>query len=188
MIKSIVGPMFAGKSNVLINHYMNIWNKKSVKCFKPLLDTRDNCVIKSRNLNMDIPAIGIDKFEDMLLHIDSSTKTIFIDEAQFIDGNYQVLSDISVELDIDIYVSGLNMTYQQKPFGSMPQIMAMSQDIEFVNAVCNDCNKPAPYVYNVDEFDGDILVGDSGYMSLCRNCLYKRKNTRNLSLIKKSID
>ncbi len=178
MIKSIVGPMFAGKSSVLINRYQAIWRKETVRCFKPIIDTRDvndgDYLIKSRNSNEGIVAIGINTFEDILNYLDDSVNTILIDEAQFIGGNYLVLSEISLVLDIDIYVGGLNMDYEQKPFGYMPQIMAISQEVEFVPAVCYDCNKPAYFVYN-DTQTETINVGDSGYVSLCRNCLEKRK-------------
>lgn len=173
MIKTFTGPMFSGKTNEALNTYKKIWNKEHVMCFKPSLDTRDNGIIKSRDFKEGIKAINIDKFEDILDYLKDDTKTIFIDEAQFLTGNYQILNYLSILNNIDIYISALNMNTYQEPFGLIGNILAISDYIVNTKAICYDCNKEATYSYNDEEISG-IKVGDNNYYPLCRECLIKR--------------
>ena len=102
-------------------------------------------------------------------------RTIFIDEAQMIKGNVSVLSYLSIAKDMDIYVSGLNMTSEQDPFLTMPQILAISDDIKVIKASCFDCGRDASYTYFEGEKTEAIVVGDEGYIPLCSRCLEKRR-------------
>lgn len=182
MIKTYVGPMFSGKTSVALSVYRKIWNKGHIRCFKPRIDTRDFGLIKSRDFEEGIEARCIDYLEEIMDYIDDSVKTIFIDEAQFLRGSYQVLSYLSIVRDIDIHISGLNMDGNQKPFGLMPQILAISDEIINIPAVCYDCNKDASYTFTLDDLSKDnIKVGDSGYIPLCRSCLLKRLGKDNLA-------
>jgi thymidine kinase len=174
MIKVFTGPMFSGKSTALINEYTNIWNKELVKCFKPSKDNRDYSVLYSRNIKDKIPAKCIKSVDEIPNLIDSNTKTIFIDEIQFLTGDVRVLIDLSIMNDIDIYVAGLNMTSEQKPFGIMPQVLAIADEVQECKAVCYDCNRPASYTYSIKPKSDDILVGSSEYIPLCRKCLSLR--------------
>ena len=180
MINTYVGPMFSGKSDSLINIYSKIWNKDIVMAFKPKNDTRDENYIKSKNSDLIIPAYYIEYLEEIYDYIDEREKngkhvsTIFIDEAQFLKGSVDVLTDLSVNYDIDFYIGGLNMTSEQKPFGLMPYIMAVSENVDVIKGFCVECNKPSIYTYYEGEKDSDVLVGDGNYTSLCRKCLAKK--------------
>ena len=177
MIKSFVGPMFSGKSDRLITLYNNIYRKDLVVSFKPNIDSRDGAYIKTRNSELSIPAICIENLDEIPQYVvDKGIRTVLIDEAEFLNGDVQVLVDLSVIFDIDFYIAGLNMTSEQKPFGIMPDILAVSDEIENVAGFCCDCNRPSIYTYYENEDkDSDVLVGDSGYLSLCPSCLRKRK-------------
>ena len=61
-----------------------------------------------------------------------------------------------------------------KPFGIMPEIMAISDEIVLLHASCNDCNRDASYTYYNGSKDSDILVGNDNYIALCPKCLRKR--------------
>lgn len=176
MIKSYVGPMFSGKSDGIISLYNNIYRKDLVLCFKPQIDTRDGASIKSRNNDLTVPAIIINDLSEIPTYvIDKGIRTVIIDEAEFLTGDVQILVDLSVLYEIDFYIAGLNMTSEQQPFGIMPDILSVSDEIENVKGFCTDCNRPSVYTYyeNNDK-SNDVLVGDSGYTSLCPNCLKKR--------------
>ena len=176
MIKCFVGPMYSGKTTAMINMYNKIWNKDNVMCFKPKTDDRDYGLIKSRDFKDGIKAICIDKLEEIYQYMEDNTKTLFIDEAEFLKGDVRVLVDLSINREIDIYIAGLNMTAEQKPFGLMPYIMAVSDNIEIIPGVCYICNKPAYYTYYEGEKTTDILVGNTNYLPLCASCLYKKRN------------
>ena len=177
MIHVKTGPMFSSKSASLIERYNNIWNKEKVMCFKPKVDDRDLGIIKSRTSDTKIEAICIQDLDEIYEHIDEKIRTIFIDEIQFLTGDVSVLLNLSINHDIDFYVSGLNMTSEQKPFGIMPQVLAVADEIEILPASCYDCNKDAAYsYYEAGDKNGTILVGSDGYIPLCASCLRKRNS------------
>ena len=81
-------------------------------------------------------------------------------------------------IDLDIYIAGLNMTSEQAPFGIMPQLLSIADDIEILHASCNECNRDAIYTYYDGKKKGDILVGNDNYIALCARCLRRKKNER----------
>ena len=106
MIKTFTGPMFSGKTTALLTTYFNMWNKTNILCFKPKINTRDEG-IKSKNIKDNVSAIEIDDLIEIKDYIKKNTKTIFIDEANFLKGDVNVLVELSVDENIDIYVCGL---------------------------------------------------------------------------------
>lgn len=166
--------MFSGKTSALLTTYFNMWNKSNIMCFKPKINTRDDG-IKSKNIKENVSAIEIDDLSEIMGYIKKNTRTIFIDEANFLNGDVGVLTQLSVDKNIDIYVAGLNMTSEQKPFGIMPNILAVSDYIEISKSYCTVCNREASFTYFEGNKSDDIEVGDSGYISLCEDCLRKRR-------------
>lgn len=177
MIRSYVGPMFSGKSDSLIKIYKSIWNKDLIVAFKPRRDTRDGAFIKSKNFQEKIPAILIDDVSEIVDYLkDSTYRTILIDEAELLKGDAAILVDLSVILEIDINIAGLNMTSEQEPFGIMGDILAISDEVEVINGSCQDCARPSVYSYYMgNDKDGQVKIGDN-YISLCPRCLKMRKN------------
>lgn len=184
MIHVKTGPMFSSKSAVLIERYNNIWNKEKVVCFKPRVDDRDFGIIKSRTTDTKIDAYCIRDLSEIYSYINDQTRTIFIDEIQFLTGDVSVLLDLSINRDIDFYVSGLNMTSEQVPFGLMPQVLAVADEIEILRASCFDCNKDAQFsYYEAGGKESTILVGSDGYIPLCASCLKKRREKINAPIL-----
>lgn len=175
MIKTFTGPMHSGKTEQMIDVYKQIYNKDCIKVFKPLKDTRDFCVMKSKTYDLEVPAIGIDRFEEIFEYIDEKTRTIFLDEVQLMEGNLSVLSYLSIAEDMDIYLGGLNQTSEQEPFLLMPQVLSISDKVENIPASCYDCGREATKTYYEGKKDEAIKVGDEGYFPLCNRCLMKRR-------------
>lgn len=182
MITTFTGPMHSSKTASLIVVYNKIWNKNHIKVFKPRKDTRDPGVLKSKDFEETIPAIEIDKLEEILSNIDESTRVILIDEIQWLEGDVGILSYLSIVQDMDIYTAGLNMTSEQKPFGIMPYVLAISDTVENIRASCYDCGRDASLTYYELEKTEDTLVGDDGYVPLCPACLKRREGDNNLKL------
>lgn len=175
MIKVYTGPMFSGKSDAILNDYDHIYHKSKILLFKPKIDTRDFGVVRTRN-NKEVPAILIKDLKEIYNHLEDKITTIFLDEANFIEGDVSILIDLSIKRDLDIYISGLNLTSELKPFGIMPEIMAIADEIIFKHASCNECNRDASYTYYNGTKDKDILVGNDNYIALCARCLRKKLN------------
>lgn len=189
MITTFVGPMYAGKSDYLIKVYKKIWNKEHVMAFKPNRDTRDGAYIASRNYEERIPAVFIDSIDEIpSLIADKSIRTIFIDEAQFLNGDVSILTDLSVLYDIDFYIAGLNMTSEQVPFDKITEILAISNNVTNITGSCQDCSRPSVYTfYELGNKTENTLVGNDGYISVCPSCLKARRKSKMLTLTKKEV-
>lgn len=178
MIKIITGPMFSGKSNTLLADYEKKYHKQKILLFKPKLDTRDYGFLKTRQ-GKKVAAILIDDLSEIKDHLTPLISTVFIDEANFLTGEATTLLDLSIDAEIDIIISGLNLTSEQLPFGIMPNLMAIADEIVFKNASCNDCNRDAIYTYYDGHKLDSILVGNDDYIALCSRCLKKRHEQKN---------
>ena len=166
MITTFIGPMFSGKSDKLIEVYNKIYNKDNIICFKPVDDSRDLGVISSRNKQSQLKCYLINRFEDILfilkgLNTPFLGKIILIDEAQFIKGNVQYLNYLSIKLDYDIYISGLSLTSNLKPFGCMAEILSISDNIVKLWAHCYYCGRRADYTRCLE------------YIPVCKNHIDK---------------
>lgn len=183
MIKTFVGPMYSEKSESLIEIYKRMVHKELIMAFKPRSDKRDSNVIKSKSSETEIPAIFIDDLGEIKNYIiNQNIHTIFIDEVEMLTGDARELLDLSVLYDIDIYIAGLNMTGEQKPFGIIGDVLAVSDEIVNKTGFCDDCNKTSYYslyLGNEDLPSNGVSIGDENYVVLCTNCLRKRMNARN---------
>lgn len=177
MIKVITGPMFSGKSDELLEEYDKKYHKSKILLFKPLIDTRDYGVVKTR-IGKEIPAILIKDLKEIKKYLDKKITTIFIDEANFLIGDAKILLDLSINKDIDIFIAGLNLTSEQELFGIMPNILAVADQVVIKTASCNDCNRDAIYTYYDGKKLDDILVGNENYIALCSSCL-RMRNKKN---------
>ena len=178
MITTFIGPMFSGKSDKLIEVCNKIYNKDNIICFKPVDDSRDLGVISSRNKQSQLKCYLINRFEDILfilkgLNTPFLGKIILIDEAQFIKGNVQYLNYLSIKLDYDIYISGLSLTSNLKPFGCMPEILSISDNIVKLWAHCYYCGRRADYTRCLVDKVKDVLVGNEEYIPVCKNHIDK---------------
>lgn len=167
------GPMFSGKTNALLSAYERaaIAGKK-VKAFKPTIDDRFGTdVIKSRRFG-EIEATCISSLKELKKY---DAEVYIIDEFQFLEGDIKIIQDLADEKDKYFYISGLDMTAEKKPFGLMPQLLAVADKVEKFVAICNDCkDEKATYSYFLGKKNTDIVVGNHEYIPLCRKCMQKR--------------
>lgn len=169
MIKVITGAMFSGKSFELIELLKEL-DMNTVKIFKPNIDTRDKGIIKSRATAKEYKALLIDDLKEIPQYIDNNTKTIVIDETQFLTGDISIIVDLHLK-GYDFIIAGLNLTSERKPFGLMRDIMCIATDIKILKAKCICCDRiNADYTYSIKNKKEDILVGEY-YIPICRECL-----------------
>lgn len=174
MITVFTGPMFSGKSSKLIEIYSSMHYTSKIIAFKPSKDIRDKTKIKSREYIKDIEANVIKSLDEIPKYLDNTRKVIMIDEVQFLKGDTKILLDLSVKEDYEIYISGLALTSEQKPFGKMPDILAIADKIEWLTADCHYCGREAKFTKCLEEKDEEILVGSNQYIPVCKYCLKDR--------------
>lgn len=170
-IEVICGSMFSGKTEELIRRLRRAQIAKlQVEIFKPKTDTRyDETAVVSHDLN-SIHSTPVDHSSAILLY-GSNSQIVGIDEAQFFDDE---LPDVCVKLankGIRVIIAGLDMDFAGKPFGPMPTLMAIAEDVTKVHAVCVKCGGPALFSYRLVENQTQLLLGEKeSYEPRCRVC------------------
>lgn len=176
MLGSIIvytGPMYSSKSAMMFFSYDKaIIAEKKVIAIKPKLDDRfGQDKIKSRGLELSLDATNISNISE-LLNFDADV--FIIDEFQFLDGDVSVIQDLANQGKV-FHISGLDMTAEGKPFGHMPELMAIADKVYKQVAICTDCkNENATFSFYLGKKSQDILVGNKEYIPLCRKCWRKR--------------
>lgn len=171
-IEVIVGSMFSGKTEELIRLLRRAqYARQLVQVFKPRIDDRyskDN--VTSHNRAM-IAANVIDSAVEIYHHLKPETHVVGIDEGQFFD---EELVDVCNELasrGVRVIVAGLDMNWKGEPFHPMPALMAISENVRKLQAVCVVCGGPGSRTQRLKPANSDISVGDNtSYESRCRQC------------------
>lgn len=174
MIKLFTGPMSSGKSAIIIQLYETISEMQPVLCFKPKKDTRSEYII-SRN-GKEIFAISVDDFTE-IHHIikrafeKDDIKCFIIDEVQFLeeDGMIDFVKFVKMN-DIKVYVSGLNLTSELKPFETIAHLSMYADEIEFIKGKCIYCRHDSEVTKCNVVKTSEILVGDDIYVGTCYKC------------------
>lgn len=173
------GPMFSGKSSSLLTDVSKYsLSGKKVKLFKPLLDNRKDDKIHT-HLGAEVQAINLNHIKDIYNHLDYSEDIVGIDEMQFFQSNEdvrEVINDL-LHSNFGIVVAGLDMDCFGRPFGCMPLLMSMADEVFKYKAVCTSCGEPANFEFRKENNDDNELVvigGSDRYEPLCRECFNKR--------------
>lgn len=172
--------MFSGKSEELIRRVRRAqFAKQKIAVFKPKIDNRYSEEAVVSHNGTTVIAHPIEKTEEMWSYIDDEYDLIAIDEAQFfgedIIETVQQLADHSYR----VILAGLDQDFKGVPFGPMPFLMAIAEQVTKLQAVCSVCGSPASRtqrLINGEPAKADdpvILVGASeAYEPRCRHHHY----------------
>jgi thymidine kinase len=170
-IEVICGSMFSGKTEELLRRLKRAQIAKlHVEIFKPKTDTRyDETAVVSHDLN-SIQSTPVDHSSAILLY-GGNSQIVGIDEAQFFDDE---LADVCVKLankGIRVIVAGLDMDFEGKPFGPIPALMAIAEEVTKVHAVCVKCGGSAQFSYRLVANKNQVMLGEKeSYEPRCRVC------------------
>ena len=173
-IEVVCGSMFSGKTEELIRRMKRaVFAKQSVEIFKPSIDTRyseEDVVSHDHN---SITCTPIDS-SSAILWLAADIDVVGIDEAQFLD---EGLVDVCNELankGVRVIVAGLDMDFKGIPFGPMPALCAIADDVTKVHAICVKCGSLAYVSHRIVDEERRVLVGEKmEYEPLCRSCYQK---------------
>lgn len=190
-LEVICGPMFSGKSEELIRRLRRAqYAKLNVLTCKHRLDDRHmiECVVSHDGKKMEAEAIE-DVHDLTRLGNVNNIDVIGIDEAQWFDTELIATVCRLVDAGKRVIIAGLDLDFRGVPFGCMPLLLAIADDITKLRAICCVCGKDAhftqrlvggePAKYN----DPVILVGaEESYQARCRDChvIDKRPTFQNL--------
>ena len=176
-VEVICGSMFSGKSEELIRRVRRTqFAKQSIMVFKPKLDDRYSINEVVSHNGTSVLARPVGTSADILNATTADIDVVAIDEAQFFDEGLIVVAQQLADSGHRVIIAGLDQDFRGEPFGPMPKILAIAEQVTKLHAVCAVCGAPAsrtqrlingqPACYG----DPVILVGAAeAYEARCRH-------------------
>ena len=170
-IEIIAGGMFSGKSEELIRRLRRaVIARQRVQVFKPIIDDRfaTNEVV-SRD-ERRLKAMAVATSAELLSRVEIGIQVVGIDEVQFFDDGVVDVCMQLADANIRVIAAGLDQDYMRRPFGPMPKLLAVAEEVSKMHAVCVRCRGAAHYSQRLSGGDAQVEVGDSSYEARCRGC------------------
>ena len=172
-IEVIVGPMFSGKSEELIRRLKRARiARQRVACYKPDIDLRYHRTSIASHSDQTHEACTVTSVEHLkaaLFPQLNDIDVIGIDEVQFLDADIIPLIVDLVHLGKRIILAGLDTTFNAEPFGPVPALMAIADEVAKLSAVCMVCGQPAIHTQRLGQSQELVVVGAAGlYEARCR--------------------
>jgi len=174
-IEVICGSMFSGKTEELLRRLKRAeFAKLNITVFKPQVDKRyDTQKVVSHDENT-IKAIAVDSAND-ILKLANEAQVVAIDEAQFFDSELIAICTKLANSGVRVIIAGLDMDFLGKPFGIMPELLAIAEHITKVHAICIDCYAIANHSFRMTDDKNLIQIGEKEeYKPLCRECFSRK--------------
>lgn len=138
-----------------------------------VLDTRYSeieVVSHDRNSIMSTP---VDSSSSILL-LSSDIDVVGIDEAQFFDDGLVAVCNELANKGIRVIVAGLDMDFKGVPFGPIPALCAIADEVTKVHAICVRCGALAYVSHRLVNNEKRVMLGEQAeYEPLCRECYRK---------------
>jgi thymidine kinase len=173
-IEVICGSMFSGKTEELIRRLKRSeLAKQKIEIYKPDIDNRYHNVKVVSHQGNEIGSTPVPASTNILL-LATDADVVGIDEAQFFDSELPNVCTQLANRGIRVIVAGLDMDYMGKPFGPIPQLMAIAEYVTKVHAICMNCGNLAYVSHRKTKEDSLVLLGEAeNYEPLCRSCFNK---------------
>ena len=176
-LELICGPMFSGKSEELMRRLRRVgYARKHAILVKPAIDDRYSVdeVVSHEGQRM---AARVVSAPDAILQLAAGADVVGVDEGQFLDDSLIDVCEELIERGIRVVIAGLDMDYRQLPFGPMPRLLAMADEVAKLKAVCHSCGEAAMFTQRLVDgkpapFSGETVVigGLDSYEARCRSC------------------
>ena len=159
-IEVICGCMFSGKTEELIRRLNRaLIAKQKVEIFKPGLDKRYHESDIVSHSDRSIRSTPVQFAGDILL-LSGDCDVVGIDEAQFFDEAIVEVCNLLANQGKRVIVAGLDMDFEGKPFGPMPNLLAVAEYVTKVQAICARTGEPASFSFRLAAESGQVLLGE----------------------------
>ncbi len=169
--------MFSGKSEELMRRLRRVgYARKHAILVKPAIDDRYsvNEVVSHEGQRM---AARVVRNPEAILALATGCDVVGVDEGQFLDDSLIDVCEQLVDRGIRVVIAGLELDYRREPFGPMPRLLAMADEVAKLKAVCHGCGESALYTQRLFDgkpapFSGETVVigGLDSYEARCRGC------------------
>jgi thymidine kinase len=168
--------MFSGKTEELLRRVRRAQiARQKVQIFKPILDNRYSADhVQSHDSNR-ILSQPIESAKDILDHVEDHTRVVGIDEAQFFDESIVDIVQKLAYRGIHVIIAGLDMDFRGLPFGPMPSLLAIAEEVTKLSAVCVICGHSASRTQRIAGHLGSdktsfVIGAKDMYEARCRFC------------------
>lgn len=169
-IEVIVGCMFSGKTEELIKQVRRAhFAKQRTQVFKPQIDSRYSVADVASHDQNRLSAFPVAEAREIPDLIHPATSLVAIDEGQFFSEEIIDLATTLAGAGKRVIIAGLDTDWRGRPFGPMPQLMAVAEVVRKQHAICRVCGSPATRTQRLVAGQEDILVGSTeAYEARCR--------------------
>lgn len=173
-VEVICGSMFSGKTEELLRRLRRAqFANQRIKVFKPALDTRYSDIDV---VSHDAHSISGTPISDprLMLGVEPDVQVVGVDEAQFFGPELVEVVQALANRGIRVIIAGLDTDFLGKPFGPMPSLMAIAEDVQKVHAICVKCGNLANHSHRLSTSTKLVELGEKDiYEPLCRECYNK---------------
>ena len=155
----IAGCMFCGKTDEMLRllRRFSIAGREVV-LVKPRLDTRtDEVTVVSRS-GAEHRAVTVDHSAEIEAAV-GAADIVAIEEGQFFDEALPEVVEALAAGGKQVIVTGLDRDFRGIPFGTMPRLLALADQVTKLTAICMVCGEPATRTQRL--IDGDPAPADS---------------------------
>jgi thymidine kinase len=178
-IEVICGCMFSGKTEELIRRLNRaIIAKQKVEIFKPVIDKRyhDQKIVSHNETAIRSTPVN---FANDILLLAGDCDVVGIDEAQFFDEAIVDTCNTLANQGKRIIVAGLDMDFEGKPFGPMPNLLAVAEFVTKVHAICAQTGELASFSFRLSENDNQVMLGEKNeYEARSRKAFFEGMKAR----------
>ncbi len=169
--------MFSGKSEELIRRLKRAQiAKQKVIALKSSLDNRYGLETITSHAGSHLDSALVTSPADILrVAEEKRVDVIGIDEVQFFDNGIIDVAEYLAGKGLRIILAGLDQDFRGEPFGPMPQLLALAEEVTKLTAICMVCGRPATRTQRIvngrpARYDDPIvMVGASEtYEARCR--------------------
>lgn len=173
-IEVVCGSMFSGKTEELIRRLRRAqFANQKIAIFKPAIDKRYSDVEVVSHDFHKIKSTPVTAASEML-DVSEDIQVVGVDEAQFFDESLVDVCQTLANRGVRVIVAGLDTDFKGVPFGPIPMLMAVAEDVQKVHAICVRCGGLANYSHRLNKSEDLVLLGEKNvYEPLCRDCYLK---------------
>ncbi|MBS1707426.1 MAG: thymidine kinase [Armatimonadetes bacterium] len=177
-ITVVCGSMFAGKTEELIRRARRaLYARKKVQVFKPAIDSRFDAARVVSHMGVALESTPVNGVAELVSHVLPETEVILVEECQFFDDRIIEVVLGWADSGKEVVVAGLDQDFRRMPFGPMPQLLAMADEVVKLRAICIRCGGLASHTQRLVDGkpakwdDPIVLVGATeSYEARCRRC------------------
>lgn len=171
----VCGSMFAGKTEELIRRARRaLYAKRKVQVFKPRIDSRYHETMVVTHQGERHEAIAVASIMELADRIEDDTDLVLIDEAQFFSNEIVDLTTSLARCGKDVVLGGLDQDFRREPFGPMPFLLAVADEVVKLRAICMKSGLPASHTYRV--IDGKPAGPDDPIILIGATETYEARN------------